>query len=178
MTPTATISPSALGHQELIIEGLLPHPLWVGFLFTGLAQWQISVISGKAVQTDVQHWQSRFTLDFSCSRATPQNLDYIMMAQRRSSSIDVQNPKLNRYEVFRRPDLALEVRLEGPDQIGFLSRLLGRFSLLMLFPAEIEINTVAGVIRDRVVFKGLGGTVLDDNARTALDTLLRGFVTA
>lgn len=177
MTPTANIHPSALGHHELTIEGHLTHPLWVGHLFTGLAQWQISVLSGRAVQTDIQHWQSRFTLDFSKSRAVPHNLDYIMLAQRKSSSVDVQNPKLSRYELFRRPDQALEVRLEGPDQIGFLSRLLGRFSLLMLFPAEIEINTVGGVIRDRVVFRGFAGSVLDDNARVALDTLLKGFVT-
>lgn len=176
MSTTANIIRLPSGHYELSLDGRLTHPHWVAFLFTGLAKSNVSVVAGQAKQQDIQQWSARFNLDFSKSRMMPESIDYVGLSQHKSGAIDMQNPVLTKYEILRRADQSLEVRLEGPDQLGFLSRLLGRFSLLMLFPTEIEIRTVGGQVRDRLVFRGMGGTPPDETARVSLDTMLRGFV--
>lgn len=175
MSTTANIVQLPSGQYELNLQGRLAHPHWVGFLFTGLAQLNISVVAGHATQRDIQDWTARFTLDFSSSRSRPDTVDFVGLTQRKAASIDMKNPVLSKFEVLRRADQGLEVRLEGPDQLGFLSRLLGRFSLLMLFPTEIEIRTVGGQVRDRLVFRAMGGTPPDESARQALEAMLKGF---
>lgn len=176
MSTTATIARLPSGQYELNLQVQLAHPHWVGFLFTGLAQHNISVIGGHAVQQDIQEWSAKFTLDFSGSRSRPDLVDFVGLTQRKAASIDMKNPVLTKCDILRRPDQSLEVRIEGPDQMGFLSRLLGRFSLLMLFPTEIELRTVGGQIRDRIVFRGMAGSPPDETARKALEAMLRGFI--
>jgi hypothetical protein len=92
------------------------------------------------------------------------------------ANTDVGAPQLRKFQITRRVDSGLEVALEAADQIGFLGRVLGRLSLLMLFPTEIEINTVSGTIRDRLVLRGIGGSPPTATAQSSLETLLRALV--
>lgn len=166
---------SAPGNMhELHLRGRISNPHWLVFLLSGLAESGISLVSGRAQQTALD-WNARLLLDFSGARVSPQSLDYAMLAEHRPVSAATLAPQLTQFDIARRPDGSLEVRVQGPDQIGFLGRFLGRLSLVMLFPVEIEIRTVMGQIHDRVVLRGIGGTAPDEAASGALKTFLHSF---
>ncbi|HEX8552903.1 MAG TPA: hypothetical protein VF681_15270 [Abditibacteriaceae bacterium] len=170
----SSISPATGNLYELQLNGRISHPHWLVFLLAGLAQSQVSVVSGRAQQTGLD-WTARLMVDFRGASARPDSLDYAVMAERKPASPVMTAPKLTSYNLARRADGSLQLHVQGPDQLGFLGRFLGRLALVMLFPVEIEINTVMGQIHDRVVLRGIGGTAPDESARAALETLLRGF---
>jgi hypothetical protein len=176
MMPTSSITSAPGGLHELRLQGLFTHPLWVSFLFTGLFESQVSVVSGRALRDDSHCWDARLLLDFGRSTSTPDGLDYVALAQRKPAAADMAAPRLSRFETLRLLNGSLQMVLEGPDQIGFLGRLLSRVSLLTLFPTEIEINTVAGAIHDRIVMRGIGNSAPPPTAEESLKTLLSGFV--
>lgn len=171
MTPQSSISRLPNGLYSLTVKGRFSHPHWMAFLFAGLAKAGISVVSGRAAQRDGE-WEAQVNLDFGQSSATPESLDYVALALQKPATMDATAPQLLKNHISRRPDASLEITLEGPDQIGFLGRVLGRLSLLMLFPNEIEINTVSGLIRDRLVLRGIGGSPPSAAAQTSLQTML------
>jgi hypothetical protein len=177
MTPQSSLSALHNGQSELKIAGRFTHPHWMAFLFSGLSAAGVSIISGRAVQNETQ-WDARCILDFSGSNTAPEALDFVMLAlQRPESSVSsAKSPILSQFQIARRADQSLEVWLHGPDQIGFLGRVLSRLSLIMLFPIEIEINTVAGQIRDYIVFRGIGGMAPNDDAKKSLEILLKSCV--
>lgn len=177
MTPQSTLLRLPNGLYSLSIKGQFTHPHWMAFLFAGLAMSGISVVSGRAVQAE-SGWDAQISLDFSRSNAKPEALDYVAMALQKPLTTDATAPILIKFQITRRVDSSLEVALEGPDQIGFLGRILGRLSLLMLFPTEIEINTVSGTVRDRLVLRGIGGTPPTAVAQSSLETVLRALVRA
>jgi hypothetical protein len=173
MVPEASVLRTPTGLYEVKLKGRFSHPHWVAFLFADLAEKQVSVVSGRAVQSQSQEWDTRLTLDFGRSASLPSMLDYVLLAQRKPA-IDMTIPRLSKFEIVRRRDEALEVRLEGPDQIGFLGRFLGRVSLLTLFPCDIEIATMANIMRDRIAFNGIGGQRPADEVQQLLQTMLNG----
>lgn len=177
MTPQTSLSPLPNGHQELKISGHFTHPHWMAFLFSGLAKEGVSIVSGRAGQRGTE-WQAQWILDFARSQAAPDALDYATMALQRGASGAAGAPHLSRYQIARRADESLEVWLFGPDQIGFLGRVLSRLSLIMLFPTAIEVDTMAGQIRDYGVFRGIGGAAPNAEAERALGVLLKGCVGA
>lgn len=174
MSLNSTLSIASGSLHELQMHGRISHPHWLVFLLSGMAAANVSVISGRAVQTALE-WDARLLLDFRRASIEPGGLDYSALAESKPSVPATASPKLSRYSISRRADGSLEVQVEGPDQIGFLGRFLGRLSLVMLFPTEIEINTVLGQIHDRVVLRSIGGITPDESAQASLDTLLRGF---
>lgn len=179
MTPQSSISPLHNQQYELKINGRFTHPHWLAFLFSGLSAARVSVVSGRAAQVETQ-WDARCILDFTGSDAAPNSLDYVTLALQRPASVGVGGGAgalaLGRYQIARRQDQSLEVWLHGPDQIGFLGRVLSRLSLIMLFPTEIDINTRAGQIQDYMVFRGIGGMAPNDDAQKSLDILLKSCV--
>lgn len=175
MTPQSSLLRLPNGLYSLSIKGSFTHPHWMAFLFAGLAGASVSVVSGRAIQSDIG-WDAQINLDFSRSTGTPESLDYVAMALQKPASADVGAPQLLKFHIIRRADSSLEVTLEGADQIGFLGRVLGRLSLLMLFPTEIEISTVSGLVRDRLVLRGIGGAPPTAMAQSSLETLLRALV--
>jgi hypothetical protein len=174
MSLHSSISPATGNLYELHLHGRISHPHWLVFLLAGLAQSQVSVVAGRAQQTGLD-WDARLMVDFRGTSAEPDSLDYALMAESKPPSSITTAPKISRYNLARRPDGSLQLHVQGPDQLGFLGRFLGRLALVMLFPVEIEINTMLGQINDSVVLRGIGGTAPDESARAALETLLRGF---
>lgn len=170
----STLSMATGSLHELWLHGRISHPHWLVFLLSGLAASNVSVISGRATQTALD-WDARLVLDFRGALNEPSELDYSALAEKKPITPTTASPRLTRHSVSRRADGNLEVNVEGPDQIGFLGRFLGRLSLIMLFPIEIEINTVLGKIHDRVVLCSIGGTAPDESAKTSLERLLQGF---
>ncbi len=172
MTPQSSISRFPTGLHELKIKGEFSHPHWMAFLFAGLSAVQISVVSGRATRTG-SGWDARLMLDFARSETVPESLDAVALALQKPDKTDGAAPRISQFRIARRADESLEVWVDGPDQIGFLGRVLGRMSLVMLFPIEIEINTISSVIHDRFVFRGIGGVVPSDAAQKSLDSLLQ-----
>ncbi len=146
-------------------------------MFASLAKLNISIISGNARQAARREWEAQLLLDFTSSKAVADQLDYAAMAQQ-STQTPAQQPKLSKFKIVRRADEQLEILIEGPDQIGFLGGLLGKLSLLALFPAELEINTVSNRIKDRVALRGIGDAPPSPATEQSLETMLKGFVVA
>jgi len=176
MAQNSTIARSHTGQHELHLTGHFQHPHWVAFLFTALAAQHISIVSGRALQDANQEWDARFELNFDRSTSTPDALDYIALTGQTSMPADTAQPQLTSYTLTPRAS-GLEVQLIGPDQIGFLGRILRRISLLALFPVDIQIATVAGSIKDRITFRAIGGGPVSEGVLSMLDNLLKEMVT-
>ncbi len=173
----SSISSTAEGLHELSMHGRLHRPHWVAQLFASLSQLHVSIISGRARQIKGGEWESKFILNFSNSSADPKGLDYSTLAEQTPSGERGAPPKLSYFEIIRRSDQLIELRLEGPDQIGFLASMLNRVSGLALFPAELEIDTVGGKIKDCIVLRGIADRGPSEAAFQSLDRILRSFMT-
>lgn len=171
----SSISSTVEGLHELSMHGRLHRPHWVAQLFAALSQLHVSIISGRARQIKGGEWESKFLLNFSNSSADPKHLDYSALAEQSPPGERGATPKLSHFELVRRSDQLVEVRLEGPDQIGFLAAILARVSGLALFPAELEIDTVAGQIKDCIVLRGIADRGPSEAAFQSLDRMLRSF---
>jgi len=176
MALESSISSTVEGLYELSLHGRLHRPHWVAQLFASLSQLHISIISGQATQAKGGEWKSKFLLDFSGSSSDPYRLDYTAFSEQAPSGERSTTPKLTRFELIRRPDQLIEVRLEGPDQIGFLAAILGKVSVLALFPAMLEIDTIAGRIKDCIVLRGIADRGPSEAAFQSLDRILRSFM--
>jgi hypothetical protein len=176
MSLESSVISTVEGYYELSLHGRLHRPHWVAQLFTALSQSHVSIISGNAEQFKGGEWKSKFLLDFSGSSADPKGLDYSNLAEKSSSGERASTPKLSRFELLRRADQLIEIHLEGPDQIGFLAAILTRVSGLALFPAMLEIDTVAGRINDSIVLRGIADRGPSEAAFQSLDRMLRSFM--
>jgi hypothetical protein len=176
MALKSSVSATREGIYELSLEGRVDRPHWVVQLFHALSMRQVSIISGNATQVKLGIWESKFLLDFSKSSADPLRLDYPAFAEQNVSMNQSITPKLSRFKLERRPDQYLDLRLEGPDQIGFLASVLGKVSAMALFPSSLEIRTVAGQIKDYLILSGIADRPPTESAYQALGTMLRRFV--
>lgn len=172
-TPTISVQRLPDGAVEVGLRGEFPHPHWLAYLLRCLAESQISLVSGRAVQNDALDWDARIVLDFRLSQLAPESLDYVALARQRLTTATLAAPQLSGFRIVRRSDRQLEVHLEAPDQAGFLGRLLTRVSSLGLFPSEMEIATVGGQIRDRMVFRGIMNKAPTDTVQKSLEAMCR-----
>jgi len=177
MSLESSISSTVEGYHELSLHGRLHRPHWVAQLFAALSKLHVSIISGEATQVKGGEWKSKFLLNFTGSTADPLHLDYSGLAEQTPSGERLAPPKLTHFEVLRRPDQLIEVRLEGPDQIGFLASILARVSGLALFPSTLEIDSIAGRIKDCLVLRGIADRGPSEAALQSLDRMLRSFIT-
>lgn len=166
------------GNYSLKLEGRFSHPLWVKFLFSGLSDLKVSVISGRAVQQLTDGWNASFVLDFATCTVPPDAIDYLGLITQEQAPAWTPSPRLHDFKVTRLPDQGLEVRVRGPDQIGFLGRFLVKMSLLSLFPTEMSIDTVGGEIEDTFDFHGICGAAPSEAVRQSLESLLGDMVNA
>ena len=175
MPPQFSLAKSRNGGQQLRIQGEFQRPLWIPYLFSSLSNLKVSVTRGTATLTATRDWDAAFDLDFSGCTRTPENIDYLALSEQQTPLASAP-PTLSHFLVTRRSDQSLEVVLQGPDQIGFLGNILAKLSMLTLFPTELEIDTVAGQIRDRIVFLGIGGMPPNESIEKSLETMLQGLV--
>ena len=164
---TARVLPQGDGLHRVELVGSFAHPHWLAFLCGGLSAAGVSVVSGRAVSPAVSQWEGHLVVD-----GPAEGLDVLALAGRRPPVRDAAAPVLTAAAVERTPDGALELRIEAPDSLGFLGRLLGRVSLLTLLPTEVEIATVTGTITDRFALSGIGRASPSDDVLTALRTML------
>lgn len=176
--PTASVQRLPDGFVEVALRGAFSHPHWLAYLLRALAESQVSLVSGRAAQDDALDWDARIVLDFRQSQLQPEQLDYVALAQQRFNTATLAAPQLGGFRIMRRSDLQLETHLEAPDQVGFLGRLLTRVSSLGLFPSAMEIATVGGCIRDRIVFRGIMNKAPTDTVQKSLEAMCRLMMTS
>lgn len=177
-TPTVSVQRLPDGAVEVALRGAFSHPHWLAYLLRALAESQVSLVSGRAAQNDALDWDARIVLDFRQSQLAPETLDYVALAQQRFNLAALAAPQLGGFRITRRSDLQLEALLEAPDQVGFLGRLLTRVSSLGLFPSAMEIATVGGCIRDRIVFRGILNKAPTDTVQKSLEAMCRLMMTS
>lgn len=158
---------------EVRLRGAFSHPHWLAYLLRGLAECQVSLVSGRAVQNEAMDWDARIELDFRGSLLAPDTLDYTSLAQQRLTMANMLAPQVSSFRITRRSDQQLEVQLEAPDQAGFLGRLLTRVSSLGLFPSELEIATVSGRIKDRITFRSIMAKAPTETVHKSLEAMFR-----
>jgi hypothetical protein len=164
------------GTATLKLDGEILHPHWVAFLFSGLGACHVSVVAGQAKQRSIVSWEATFRVDLSRCPTPAKSLNILGMMNQEQLPLNVEIPHLTSYQIVRRPDESLEVRVQGPDQIGFLGRLLAKLCMLGLFPVEMTIDTVAGQVQDSLVFRGIAGVAPNEATRQRLDSLLQSAV--
>ena len=172
--PGFDLRPITPGLFELRIWGKFP-PKWLANLCGGLTAHQANIHRGQANKLTPTLWQA--TLEFSGETAdfTPQHIPYLRMAQRSGGGL-AGEIELDSYVLERRDD-ALYLQVRGVDRLGFLEALLKLFALYALFPAEVRLDTSAGLAEDLFWLKGMGGTSPSEASmaglRTELDRRLR-----
>ena len=176
MAPTSSLLRLADGRTELKLNGFFSHPHFMVFLLSGLTTMKASVVEGRALQNGEGVWNIRLLLDCSACAGAQNSADFVAMAQTKPTVTQRTRPRLTSFTLRRRLDRALEVWIEGADQIGFLAGLLNNISLLALFPLEMEVATLNGHIKDKLVLRGIGGAVPADTIDEPLRGLLQSMV--
>lgn len=172
-SPHASVLRLPDGLVEVGLRGTFAHPHWLAYLLRGLGESQVSLLSGRATQNDAEEWDARVVLDFRTSQAQPERVDYVALAHQRMGMATLAAPQVDSFRILRRSDLQLEAQVEAPDQVGFLGRLLTRVSSLGLFPSEMEVATVGGRIKDRIVLRGILNKAPTDTVQKSLEAMFR-----
>jgi UTP:GlnB (protein PII) uridylyltransferase len=166
---TATVRPEGRSLFAVEIAGQLP-VFWAGNLLAALAARNIDVVSGRAVG-EKRNWTATLVLDARRAAAAPDTLDFVALAHTDAVPTSGTDLKLTSFTLTPLADGRLEVRVNAPDQPGFLSRLVRTMALVSLFPREFDIDTPGGRINDRFVVSGAGGAV-SPTAVKALEKML------
>jgi hypothetical protein len=164
---TAALTAQPYGLHRVEVRGAFSHPHWLAFLCAGLSARGVSVVSGSATKHGPMQWEAQFTVE-----GPVDGVDVLALAAMRPVTRDPAAPVLREYVLTRRADAQLELRIEAPDSLGFLGRLLSRISLLTLLPSEVEIATVNGAISDRFVLGGIGTAAPSEQVLVSLKEML------
>lgn len=158
--------------RELALTGSFP-PRWPGNLTAALAAQNINIVSAHAVKKRFE-WDATFVLDLSQFSGDIDSVNFTELAYTEPDDLPDGAVQLTRYALQRLPTGDLEVSISGPDQIGFLARLLRRMTVLTLFPREFDIDTVSGRIKDRIVLGGIGNLMPTPAVMNSLENALQG----
>lgn len=176
MDTSVQILPAGGYSYRLRLDGRLP-PLWAGDLASGLAAQEISILSGRGRGAGL-NWKAELLLDFTAAQVVPERVDYLKLAASSSGAAFAGKVRLSHFACNRLPNGLLEVWVYGPDQPGFLARVLGRMAVSLLFLAEFDIETRSGRIEDRFVLIGMGGIAPSEEVQKALERNLRSLCEA
>jgi hypothetical protein len=171
MTAEASVdvraAPGGLARIEL--TGSFGHPHWLAFLCGGLSAAGVSVVSGEAIRSAPLTWDGHLLVQRDVAA-----LAVVALAGRRPPVRDPSAPVLTWSSAERRADGQVDLRVEAPDALGLLGRLLARTALLTLLPSEVHIATQGGVVRDRFVLSGIGSAPPSEEVLVALREMLLG----
>jgi hypothetical protein len=154
-TATCTLVPAPNSCYRLHLQGKFP-PQWLAGLSCGLASRQINILQGHASKSGPSSWEASFLIAPPLPADKIEALDFLAMTQGRGTRPTAE-PRLDGYQLVLQ-DNTLLVEVKGTDSIGFLVALLNLFACYSLFPAQVDIDTPAGMVHDRFFLKGLGGT--------------------
>ena len=171
--PSVSVEDGPHGRTFVRLAGNFPIG-WMGTLSLGIAEAGLSIERGEARRIDRRRWEIELELNTSLPDGKPAALDYLLLATRRRR----QAPHaivIEAYTIDRYPERGtLVLDLKGVDCVGFLGSLLDRLAGLLLFPVEMEIETVGSHAVDRLCLQGLGGQPPSQEAEHVLAEVLEG----
>jgi hypothetical protein len=131
---------------------------WLGRLANALSRRGISIQSVDALRRADGSWFGSLRLLVSHATIAPTELDYFSLCSEDPDERAVQRElRLERFQVERTAAGALELRLMGSDEVGFLATVLERCQFLGLFPERLKVTTVEGTINDVLWLRGVAG---------------------
>jgi hypothetical protein len=146
---------------------------WMAALCGGLAARKLSIERAHAQRGEGSSWRAELELYALPGAADAERVSYVELAQV-AAELEQHRPIISASDVV--PSLhaggTLALSLEAEDSLGLLGSLLGAFAGLMLFPVEMDIQTIRGRAHDRFWLAGVGVSAPSHQARAALERML------
>jgi hypothetical protein len=142
---------------------------WLGRLANALSRRGISIESVDAIRRADGSWFGALQLAIVLATIAPTELDYFSLcSEGRDDTIALREPRIERFQIERTAAGALELRLNGADEVGFLASVLDRCEFLGLFPERLKVTTQEGTINDVLWLRGVAGNAPSSEAERAL----------
>lgn len=171
-TPASGFSVEVRGHELTV--SLFGHLTlnWLGQLGAALSRRGIGIVDVDAVREASGHWRALVQLR-APRGSEAEHLDYFALASEHApDSSDPTRPRLEYFELTRLSSGMLELRVEGRDELGFLSALFARLAFLGLFADRIHAKTHADRIDDVLLLRGVGGGAPSEGIEKSLANTL------
>jgi hypothetical protein len=145
---------------------------WLGQLGAALSRRSIGIVDVDAARDASGRW--RAIVHVRAPRGSEATrLDYFALARESApDSSDPGRPRLERFELTRLASGMLELRVQGKDELGFLSALFARLAFLGLFAERVHATTHADRIDDLLTLRGVGGVAPSEATEKALTSTL------
>ncbi len=145
---------------------------WLGQLGAALSRRSIAIVDVDAARDASGRW--RAIVHVRAPRASEAaHLDYFALAgEGAPDSSDPARPRLEHFELTRLASGMLELRVQGKDELGFLSALFARLAFLGLFADRVHATTRADRIDDVLTLRGVGGIAPSEASEKALASTL------
>jgi hypothetical protein len=146
---------------------------WLGRLANALSRRGIGIQSVDAIRRSDGSWFGSMQLGVSHATIAPSELDYYALCSEgpEDRGGSARELRLERFQIERTAAGALELRLSGPDEVGFLATVLDRCEFLGLFPERLKVTTQQGLINDVLWLRGVANNAPSAEAERALRAL-------
>ena len=146
---------------------------WAGRLASGLAAQRIDIVRGWARDRGGASWDAQLDIELPPSTGLTPGL---VLRLARPDAAPLRTPLAGLELLDHRlrwsgPDVVVE--LEAADGRGFLDRTLRLFALYGLFPREMQIETVDGLVHDVFRLRSMHGGAPERSTVDALGSKLR-----
>jgi hypothetical protein len=144
---------------------------WLGRLASALSRRGIGIVSVDAIRRSDGSWFGSLVLAVGEATIAPSELDYYGLCSEGPEVRGLARElRLERFQVERTAAGALELRLNGPDEVGFLAAVLDRCEFLGLFPERLQVTTQQGTINDVLWLRGVANNEPSVEVERALRT--------
>ncbi|UFS70546.1 hypothetical protein LPW11_22090 [Geomonas sp. RF6] len=139
---------------------------WAGRLASGLAQHGISIVRGEAERDSSHVWHSSLEITCTSPGEQPFGIDYVALAQKelrahhKGKGIELKDFRL---EPPARHGGSIYLEIKAEDRIGFLGDLFDYLSFKCLFPVRMTIETLGTTVSDRLLLRGVAGSIPSDS---------------
>jgi hypothetical protein len=141
---------------------------WLGRLANALSRRGISIHSVDAIRRSDGSWFGSLQIVVEHATIAPSELDYFALCSEGPDGMTPKEPKLERFQIERTATGGLELRLQAPDEVGFLATVLDRCEFLGLFPERLKVTTRDGMINDTLWLRGVAGNAPSSEAEREL----------
>lgn len=156
------------GTHRLVIEGELRLG-WLGTLSRRLAGAGLDIVSLDAERDERGAWRAEVVLLAASGATDPLGLDYGKLLEDTRSSEPVRGePRLVRATLEREGDGTLVLHLVAKNELGLLSRILGRLGFLGAFPERVRAFSEGLTVADTFWLRGFGRAALSETSEQAL----------
>jgi len=142
---------------------------WLGRLANALSRRGIGIESVDAIRRADGSWFGTLQLGVAHATIAPTELDYFSLCSEGPEDRGAARElRLDRFQIERTAAGALELHLNGPDEVGFLAAVLDRCEFLGLFPERLKVTTDQGTINDVLWLRGVANNAPSAEAERAL----------